>query len=49
MENLRLVLETKVSQILNQLHAGKAVIVFDQKTETCSIISKEALGPDIKK
>jgi len=42
-------LETKVSQILNQLHAGKAVIVFDQKTETCSIVSKEALGPDIKK
>ena len=40
-------LETKANQILNQLHAGKAVIVFDQKTETCNIVSKDALGPDI--
>jgi uncharacterized protein len=31
-------LETKVSQVLNQLHSGKAVIVFDQKTETCNIL-----------
>ena len=42
-------LDTKVSQILHQLHAGKVVIVFDQKTETCNIVSKDALGPDIIK
>ncbi|EMS78417.1 YheU family protein [Desulfotignum phosphitoxidans] len=31
-------LNTKIQQVLNQLHAGKAFIVFDQKTETCNII-----------
>jgi hypothetical protein len=31
-------LETKVQKVLNQLHAGKAVITFDQKTETCNIV-----------
>ena len=31
-------LEIKVQQVLNQLHTEKAVIVFDQKTETCNII-----------
>jgi uncharacterized protein len=31
-------LDTKVVQVLNQLHSGKAVIVFDQKTETCNIV-----------
>jgi len=40
-------LETKIKQVLKQLHAGEAVIVFDQKTETCNIVSKENLGPDI--
>jgi uncharacterized protein len=42
-------LETKIQQILNQLHAGKVVIVFDPKSETCNIVSKDALGLDIKK
>jgi uncharacterized protein YheU (UPF0270 family) len=42
-------LDTKVNQILHQLHVGEAVIVFDQKTETCNIVSKDALGPDIIK
>jgi uncharacterized protein len=37
-------LETKVSQVLNQLHSGKAVIVFDQKTETCNILKKDDPG-----
>jgi uncharacterized protein len=32
-------LDTKVFQVLNQLHSGKAVIVFDQKTKTCNILS----------
>ena len=31
-------LETKISQVLGQLKSGKAVIVFDQKTETCTIL-----------
>lgn len=31
-------LETRVSQILTQLKSGKAVIVFDQETETCNIL-----------
>jgi uncharacterized protein YheU (UPF0270 family) len=31
-------LDTKVQQVLYQLHAGKAVITFDQKTETCNIL-----------
>lgn len=42
-------LETKVQQVLNQLGSGKAVIVFDQKTQTCNIVSKDALGPGTKK
>lgn len=42
-------LETKVHQVLNQLHAEKAVIVFDQKTQTCNIVSIDTLGPDIIK
>jgi uncharacterized protein len=41
--------ETKVQQVMNHLHSGKAVIVFDQKTGTCNIVSKDALGPDIIK
>ena len=31
-------LETKTSQVLGQLKSGKAVIVFDQGTETCNIL-----------
>lgn len=31
-------LETKVQLVINQLHAGKAEITFDQKTETCNIL-----------
>jgi uncharacterized protein YheU (UPF0270 family) len=31
-------LETKLSQVLNQLKSGKAIIVFDQKSETCNIL-----------
>lgn len=43
-------LETKVLQVLNQLHAGKAVIVFDQKSETCNILPSDSTTlTDIKK
>ncbi|WP_457551547.1 YheU family protein [Desulfobacula sp.] len=31
-------LSTKKSQVLGQLKSGKAVIVFDQKSETCTIL-----------
>jgi uncharacterized protein YheU (UPF0270 family) len=31
-------LDTKISQVLGQLKSGKAVIVFDQGTETCNIL-----------
>ena len=31
-------LETKTSQVLNQLKSKKAVIVFDNNTETCTIL-----------
>ena len=34
-------LETKVSQVLGQLKFGKVVIVFDQKTETCTILKSD--------
>ncbi len=43
-------LNTKALQVLNQLQAGKAVIVFDPKTETCNIVpSGDALSPGTKK
>ncbi len=35
-------LETKISQVLRQLKSGKAVIVFDQATETCNILRSDA-------
>ena len=34
-------LGTKVSQVLGQLKSRKAVIVFDQKTETCTILKSD--------
>ena len=34
-------LETKISQVLAQLKSGKAVIVFDQKSETCTILTSD--------
>ena len=34
-------LETKVFQVLNQLKSGKAVIVFDQESETCNILRSD--------
>ena len=32
-------LETKIFQVLDQLKSGKAVIVFDQESQTCNIVS----------
>ncbi len=34
-------LETKISQVLSQLKSGKAVIVFDQGTESCTILKND--------
>ena len=34
-------LETKMLQVMNQLKSGRAVIVFDQASQTCTILSKE--------
>ncbi len=31
-------LETKVNQVMEQLKSGKAVLVFDQVSETCNIL-----------
>lgn len=31
-------METKISQVLDQIKTGKAVIVFDQDSETCTIL-----------
>ena len=33
-------LETKIAQVLGQLKAGKAGVVFDQKSATCNIIKE---------
>ncbi|OFZ58570.1 MAG: cytoplasmic protein [Bdellovibrionales bacterium RIFOXYB2_FULL_36_6] len=33
--------ETKINQVLNQLKSGKAVIVFDPKSETCNILKSD--------
>jgi len=30
-----------MSQVLNQLKAGKAVIVFDQETESCTVLKSD--------
>ena len=34
-------LETKIRQIKYQLEAGSAILVFDNKTETCNIFSAD--------
>lgn len=37
-------LETKISQVRRLLKAGKAVIVWDDDSETCTILLKEELS-----
>ena len=34
-------LETKISQVLDQLKSGKAVIVFDQHSGTCTLLKSD--------
>lgn len=38
---LEISLETKISQVLNQLKSGAAVMVFDTETQTCNILEKD--------
>ena len=33
--------ESKINQVLKQLQNGKAVIVFDQKSQTCNILRSD--------
>lgn len=33
--------ETKIAQVLAQLKSGKAVIVFDQETESCTVLRSD--------
>ena len=34
-------LEIKISQVPGQVKSGKAVIIFDQKTKTCTILKSD--------
>lgn len=34
-------LETKIAQVMAQIRSGKAVIVFDQETESCTILRSD--------
>ena len=34
-------LKTKILQVINQLKSGKAIIIFDQKSQTCTILKKD--------
>jgi hypothetical protein len=36
-------LETKVMQVLRQLKKGEAIIVFEEKSETCNIVPRDEL------
>ena len=33
-------LERKIEQVKKQLQSGKAIIVFDESTQTCNIVSR---------
>ena len=33
--------ETKIGQVLEQIKAGKVVIIFDQESETCNILKSD--------
>lgn len=38
-------LEAQIAAVKRQLTAGKAVIVFDEETESCSIVPADSLPP----
>ena len=37
-------LDRKIGQVRKQLKCGQAVILFDESTQTCNIVSKDDLG-----
>jgi hypothetical protein len=37
-------LDQKIAQVLRQLETGRATIVFDEGTESCSIVPRHASG-----
>jgi len=37
--------DTMISQVLTQLRTGQAFVVFDEKDETCSVVTKQELSP----
>jgi uncharacterized protein YheU (UPF0270 family) len=37
-------IDTMISQVLSQIRTGKAFIVFDEKDETCSVVTKQELS-----
>ena len=39
--------DTKASQVMNQLVSGRAVIIYDEKTESCNILDTN--HPAVKK
>ena len=34
-------LGTKIAQVLDQIKSGKAIIVFDQETESCTVLRSD--------
>lgn len=38
---VEIALETKIDQVLAQIKSGKAVIVFDQETESCTVLRRD--------
>ena len=34
-------LETKIAQVMDQIRSGKALIVFDQATESCTVLRSD--------
>ena len=38
---VEITLETKIAQVLAQIRSGKAVIVFDQETESCTVLRSD--------
>ncbi len=36
-------IDSKIQQVLQQLHDGRAQVVFDMVTETCNIVLKDSL------
>ena len=42
-------LEENVAMVRRQLDAGRALVVFDERTQTCNIVAAETLPKDARK